>query len=223
METSCICKFCGRTCKNPNSHRNHERLCPKNPERNYVSHTLASNGYVPWCKGKTKETDPRLAKKSETYKSNVRNGKIKPSFLGKKLSEDHKKAISNSMKLAHSQNRAHNIGQSRWNNEHSYPEKWFIKVLENEFRMFENTEYKTEYPFGRFSLDFAWPEKKLCIEIDGTQHERFEEYHKRDLAKDKLLKEQNWIVIRIPWKDCYRNPKSYIEIVANEFRNLSLI
>ena len=28
-----ICKFCNRECKNSNSHRNHERLCKKNPTR----------------------------------------------------------------------------------------------------------------------------------------------------------------------------------------------
>lgn len=28
------------------------------------------------------------------------------------------------MKLAHKEHRAHNIGQSRWNNEPSYPEKF---------------------------------------------------------------------------------------------------
>lgn len=30
------CKYCNRTCKNPNSHRNHERLCKNNPNRDYV-------------------------------------------------------------------------------------------------------------------------------------------------------------------------------------------
>ncbi len=27
------CKYCDKECKNENSHRNHERLCPKNPKR----------------------------------------------------------------------------------------------------------------------------------------------------------------------------------------------
>jgi hypothetical protein len=31
MENDFICKFCGKTCKNANSLRNHERLCKLNP------------------------------------------------------------------------------------------------------------------------------------------------------------------------------------------------
>lgn len=58
-----ICKFCGKECKNANSLRNHERTCPKNPDRNYVSHTI---GLKAWNKGLTKETDERVRKYGET-------------------------------------------------------------------------------------------------------------------------------------------------------------
>ena len=114
---------------------------------------------------------------------------------------------------AHQEGRAHNIGESRWNNEHSYPEKWLIKVLENEFNLKENLDYKTEYPFGRFSLDFAWPDKKICIEVDGKQHLYDEKQIERDKTKDQLLLENNWKELRIPWIECFRNPKNWIEIV----------
>ena len=126
------------------------------------------------------------------------------------------------MKKAHKEGRAHNIGESRWNNEHSYPEKWLIKVLENEFGMKEHLNYKTEMPFGKFSLDFAWPDKKFCIEIDGEQHERFEEYKLRDIKKDELLKEKNWEVFRIKWKECFNNPKFFIELIKQKFIELKL-
>lgn len=32
------CKYCGKECKNENSHRNHERCCTSNPERQSTSH-----------------------------------------------------------------------------------------------------------------------------------------------------------------------------------------
>ena len=32
-----LCKFCNKQCKNDNSHRNHERLCALNPERQYTA------------------------------------------------------------------------------------------------------------------------------------------------------------------------------------------
>lgn len=53
------CHHCQKICKNKNSLSNHERLCPSNPARLYVSHT---QGKTAWNKGKTKLTDERVAK-----------------------------------------------------------------------------------------------------------------------------------------------------------------
>ena len=62
----------------------------------------------------------------------------------------------------------------------------------------------------------------MVIEIDGEQHERFEEYKQRDIKKDKLLLENEWQVIRIKWKDCCNNPKETINLVRNKFIELQL-
>lgn len=127
--------------------------------------------------------------------------------------QDVREKISSSMKKAHAEGRAHNIGECRWNNEPSYPEQWFMKVLKNEFGLEKDKDYKMEFSFHRFSLDFAWPDKKFCIEIDGEQHERFQEQKNRDIEKDRLLEEDGWIELRKSWKDIYNNPKSFIEEV----------
>lgn len=112
------------------------------------------------------------------------------------------------MKTAHAEGRAHNIGNSRWNHEPSWPEKWFMRVVENEFK---DKNYVREYPFHGFSLDFAWPDKKLCIEIDGEQHERFPEYRARDARKDSALAAEGWQVLRLKWRNVYQNPKNAIQ------------
>lgn len=132
---------------------------------------------------------------------------------GHSMSEDAKQKISASMKKAHAEGRAHNIGECRWNNKPSYPEEWFMKVLQNEFGFQKDKDYQMEFPFHRFSLDFAWPERKLCIEIDGEQHERFQEQKERDIEKDSLLKQEGWVELRRSWKDIFNNPKSFIEEV----------
>lgn len=131
----------------------------------------------------------------------------------RRATEETKKKISASMKKAHAEGRAHNTSECRWNNEPSYPEQWFMRVLKNEFGFEKDKDYKTEFPFHRFSLDFAWPDKKFCIEIDGEQHERFQEQKERDFEKDKLLKEEGWIELRKPWKEIFNNPKTFIEEV----------
>lgn len=125
-----------------------------------------------------------------------------------------KQKISDGMKKAHAEGRAHNIGQSRWNNTPSYPEQWFMQVIENEF---SDKNYKREFPFFQYSLDFAWPDKKFCVEIDGEQHYRNNEAGKkqqeRDQKKDQLLKENGWYEIRVPWKTICLSSKEFIQFV----------
>ena len=74
------------------------------------------------------------------------------------------------MKKAHKEGRAWNIGSSRWNNKPSYPEQFFLKVIENEF---DDKGYVREYPFGRFSLDFAWPHKNYALKLTVTNIKGF--------------------------------------------------
>lgn len=199
-----ICKYCGKVCKNENSLKQHEVRCKENPNRISLS-PICSKGNNPWNKGLTKETDERVLQRANAVKEAYLSGKIQKE--GKPHTEETKKKISESMKLAHAEGRAHNIGESRWNNEPSYPEKWFMEVIKNEL---ENKDYIREFPFHKYSLDFAWPQLKICIEIDGDQHYRFEEYKKRDREKDFLLEKEGWKLLRICWKDCYQNPKFYI-------------
>jgi len=164
-----------------------------------------------YCK-KDFETGLKLGGHVITCESNpTRNqtiNRIRNSNTGKKTSEEAKEKISSSMKLAHAEGKAWNIGKSRWNNLPSYPEEFFMKVIDNNF---SNKEYTREYPVGIYSIDFAWAELKKCIEIDGEQHQRFEEYRKRDERKDKLLKEEGWEILRIKWKDLYQDPSNWIE------------
>jgi len=160
-----------------------------------------------WNKGLTKDTDNRVAKGALTLSKTMTGTKRKP------LSEEHKKTLSDKMKQAHKENRAHNIGKSRWNNEPSYPEKFFMKVIQNEF---DDKDYIREYAIGNYSMDFAWPHKMKAIEIDGQQHQRFDEYKKRDQKKDEFVKSKGWQILRLVWKDVFNNPKYWIKI-ANDF------
>jgi len=173
-----------------------------NPNAKLPSHTA-----IAWNKGLTKKTDKRIQEMSEKVSNSLKG---KP---GHKPSEETKAKTSASMRKAHAEGRAHNIGSSRWNNEPSYPEKFFMKVIENEF---EDKNYVRELPFKRFSLDFAWVEKRKCIEIDGEQHERFADYKARDERKDAALRAEGWQVLRISWKEMFNNPKHWIG-VAKEF------
>lgn len=135
--------------------------------------------------------------------------KMGSTYRGKSISDESKEKTSNSMKIAHAEGRAWNIGKSRWNNEPSYPEIFFMKVIENEFI---DKNFTREYPIGIYSIDFAWIDKKLAIEIDGEQHSRYPEYNERDRRKDVVIKDNGWEVLRVEWRDLYTETKKYISI-----------
>lgn len=216
MELKYICSFCNKEYDSIYAQRTHQRFCKLNPNH-IVSPLIKHNnerGGV-WNKGLTKDTDERLKQKGEKLSQRYKNGELKPSQTGKPVSEETKKKISESMKKAQKEGRAYNIGQSRWNNEHSRPEKWLINVLKNEFNQIEDIDYKTEMPFYRYALDFAWPEKRLCIEIDGKQHLYDEKQIERDKEKDRLLKEEGWKEIRIKWGYVVKNTQEAIKLISD--------
>lgn len=107
---------------------------------------------------------------------------------------------------------------------HSFPEQWLIGVLKNEFNQIENINYKTEKPFYRYFLDFAWPEKRLCIEIDGELH-RYEKQKENDNKKDELLKQDGWKELRLKWSYIMKNKQETIErirIFLNEIGDTTI-
>ena len=115
------------------------------------------------------------------------------------------------MILAHEEGRANSW--KCWKHEESYPEKFFTKVIKNDFR---DTNVTRELWFSKFRLDFAWEHKKKVIEIDGSQHERDENQKHRDNRKDAPLKKEGWEVLRIRWIDLYNETQKYINL-AKEF------
>lgn len=194
------CKYCNKEISPLG--KIHEKFCIENPNRQSRSGSNNPN----YGKKGTNQYANGVIMSDET--------KAKISFYAKQQvpSDEKKKKISESMKKAHIEGRAWNIGMSRWNNKKSYPEDFFTKVIENEF---EDKNYINEFPLSKYSLDFAWPEKKKAIEIDGEQHQRFQEYRERDERKDLYAKEHGWEILRISWKEMFNNTKHHIEIAYN--------
>jgi very-short-patch-repair endonuclease len=96
--------------------------------------------------------------------------------------------------------------------EPSYPEKFFMKVLEN-----NDIPYEYEFPIKQYSIDFAIHGKKIALEIDGQQH-RLEERQKSDKNKDDVLKSNGWNVYRIKWDGDHTNSrKEYLKEEIDKF------
>jgi predicted nuclease of restriction endonuclease-like RecB superfamily len=159
-----VCKFCLKECKNPNSLRNHERLCPQNKDRNYVSQTL---GKPAWNRGLTKET-------SEIVKS---------------LSEKISKTMTGRTGHKHSEETKQKISEQRSINNKGGRSKWFeiagqrvqgtwelnvaLKFEEHEIRWIklktgkDILKYEMHGKIRSYTPDFYLPDFDLYIEIKG--------------------------------------------------------
>lgn len=134
-----------------------------------------------------------------------------------KVSEETKKKISESLKRAFSENRAHGWANTKQNkNGMSYPEIWFQDMLKNN-NLDLNYEYNMQ--FFKYKLDFAWPDKRICIEIDGSQHYTIKERAESDKCKDELLKQFGWKVLRLKWGYIRANTKESIELIKKFLTN----
>lgn len=65
------CRYCGKDCKNDNSLRNHERLCPLNLNKQSSNLTAWNNAKLSWNKGLTKYTSTSVAKYGESKRKPV--------------------------------------------------------------------------------------------------------------------------------------------------------
>lgn len=93
----------------------------------------------------------------------------------------------------------------------SYPEQWLLSVIKNRFN---DQKFIQEYTFYKYSLDFAWVDKKRCIEIDGSQHydPRFPERIEHDIKRDIFVKSKGWKVLRLRWTYILKQKEYWIRI-----------
>lgn len=64
---------------------------------------------------------------------------------------------------------------------------------------------EAQYPIDKLTVDFAFPEKKLAIECDGTYWHGNKAQKHRDFKKDRVLKKFGWRIIRLSEDDIVSN------------------
>jgi very-short-patch-repair endonuclease len=123
----------------------------------------------------------------------------------KRKSKSYKKSCSDRV-LNTIKNGNHKSFETRTKMKPSFAEQYFIDVFKNE----NITNYEREFKIIGLSknmfVDFVFIDKKIALEIDGSQHKKLEQ-KERDKIKDEWLLNNGWEVIRIPW-----------EGVKNEFK-----
>lgn len=136
-----------------------------------------SSGHSAWNKGKTKDSDPRVAKYAETF-SKTQSGENN-FFYGKKHTSETKKRISETQKRNYKGKSCYATARE---GRESYAEQYFDKVF---------PDAKKNFHVDRFFLDYAWPETKTYIEVDGEQHYT-EEGLIRDAERTSILESIGW-------------------------------
>lgn len=59
--------------------------------------------------------------------------------------------------------------------------------------------FRRQFPIGRYIADFTCPEKKIIVEVDGSQHAE-EKQSAADAIRSAELEKDGWTVLRF-WND----------------------
>ena len=184
--------------------------------KNSISQTLSGN--IPPHKGKTfeeihgvegaKKLKERIRKtltghiESEETREKKRQNQLGRKY-GEETKEKHRQNIIQQIKSG-------NLDGGGWPHGESYPEQHYREHLESlgykkgiDFFQ-EYAVWKPDHIDGIFwKLDFVFLDKMINIEIDGKQHLEPKAIE-HDKIRDEWLRNQGWLVMRIPVKKLYQ-------------------
>lgn len=200
-----ICPFCNNVFRTRRLLREHKKLCDLNKNKTVQKYIIDENGkrrLAPgcnaWNKGLTKETDERVKLRGETLSEGYKSGRLVNANTGTHHSDEQKKKISERRKqylIEHPDKVPYLVNHHSKGD--SYPEKYFKEVFDN-----ENVEYKQNYYQCGYFLDFAWPSKKIYLEVDGEQHYLDKRIVEHDKVRTQKLLENGWTCVeRIRWSE----------------------
>lgn len=176
-----------------------------NGHSNYVKGSRSS-----WNKGLTKETNG-LVKKMATATSKTNTGS-----KGRPHTEETKEKIREARLLYLEANPDKVPYLLNHSSKKSYPEQ----VFENALIASGITGWVYNYQHGLYSYDFAFPEFKVDVEIDGGTHLN-EKVKKIDERRDAFSLSRGWVVIRFTAKEvkkdvvgCMNKIKEVIETIV---------
>ena len=77
-------------------------------------------------------------------------------------------------------------------------------------RNFLNLKFRRQEPVGNFIVDFICYEKKLIIELDGGQHNEFNE---KDIIRTKILEQDGYKVLRFWNNEVIKNIDGVLTVI----------
>lgn len=206
---SCRCKAAAKKVKNRNVPRIHKRssygkwkceYCDDHPifetrrkleEHKRKFHPIPKGSS--WNKGLTKETDERIANYVKTSKMQNR---YKPWNKGFHLSGEHRAKTSASMKKFYKEHPELVPYKLHHSSKESYPERYFNDLFAKE----NIVGFERDYYVDGYYLDYAFVDKKIDFEVDGSQHYVDPKIVEHDKVRTQQLESLGWKTFRIDWR-----------------------
>lgn len=66
-------------------------------------------------------------------------------------------------------------------------------------------------PASTLEVDLAWPELKLCVELDSWLHHSSRVAFERDRARDRALVSAGWVAVRYTWRSVRLDRQLFID------------
>jgi very-short-patch-repair endonuclease len=73
--------------------------------------------------------------------------------------------------------------------------------------------FRRQYPIGSYIADFACPQSRLVVEVDGATHASDEE-RAHDARRDRFMAEQGWTVVRVFNEDVYKHLDDVLDTIG---------
>ncbi len=86
-------------------------------------------------------------------------------------------------------------------------------------KQLEGIKFRRQEPFRQFILDFVSYEKKLVIELDGSQHA---EHKPQDKFRDEVLVSEGFMVLRFWNNEVLANLDGVLEVIRQHCITLPL-
>ena len=80
-------------------------------------------------------------------------------------------------------------------------------------RQLESCKFRRQHPFGDYIVDFVCLERRIAVELDGSQHFEATAY---DEARSKFLRAAGFVVLRFWNNDVFGDVEGVLELIQHE-------
>ena len=87
--------------------------------------------------------------------------------------------------------------------------------LEKKDVFYTLADIEPQFEVAGYRIDFAYPDKKLAVELDGHDYHKTKEQRKYDAKRDRALSLEGWNVIRFTGSEVYQNAQKCVDEIEN--------